>query len=272
MPELPEVETVVRTLEHLIQGRQIQEIHIIYPNIVVDELDDFIQQLKGQHFKKFKRRGKYLIFEMDDVLLVTHLRMEGKFYVKKWDEPLDRHTHLSFLLDENQRLDYNDTRKFGRMELMSLDTQLEHFKKLGPEPFSDAFNEAYIQQACKGKNIALKTMLMDQSFVAGIGNIYADEVCFAMKLHPLFKVSRLTKAQRSKLIEEIRRILSKAIEAGGSTIRSYTSSLGVNGLFQLQIEVYGKQGQPCICCGTKIQKIKVNQRGSCFCPKCQRKR
>lgn len=272
MPELPEVETVVRTLEHLIQGRQIQELQIFYPNIIVGDEQAFIKQLKGQHFKQFKRRGKYLIFEMDDVLLTAHLRMEGKFYVKKWNEPFERHTHLSFILDHDMRLDYNDTRKFGRMELMGLETQLEHFKKLGPEPFSDEFNEAYVQNAFKGKKTALKTMLMDQSFVAGIGNIYADEVCFAMGLHPLYPINRFTKAQRVRLIEEIRRILSKAIEAGGSTIRSYTSSLGVNGLFQLQIEVYGKQGQPCVRCGTEIKKIKVNQRGSCFCPQCQRKR
>lgn len=272
MPELPEVETVVRTLEHLIQGQQIKDIQIIYPNIIVGDKQEFIEKLKGQHFKEFKRRGKYLVFAMDDVLLVTHLRMEGKFYVKKWDDPLERHTHICFLLDQNVRLDYNDTRKFGRMELMSLDTSLQHFKKLGPEPFSDEFNEAYVRQCFKDKTTALKTMLMDQNFVAGIGNIYADEVCFAMKLHPLCKVNRLTKAQRIQLIEEIRRILSKAIEAGGSTIRSYTSSLGVSGLFQLQIEVYGRQGQPCSCCGAEIKKIKINQRGSCFCPQCQRKR
>lgn len=272
MPELPEVETVVRTLEHLIQGRQITAVKALYPKIISGQEECFIERLQNQHFNQFLRRGKYLIFQMDDCYLVAHLRMEGKFYLRKKEEPWDKHTHLLFYLTDGSRLDYHDTRKFGRMELLELTSDLDQFKGLGPEPFSEAFNEVYIKEKVKNRNTPLKSMLMDQHFVAGIGNIYADEICFAMGLHPLTPVKRLTKPKRQQLIDVTCAILKKAIEAGGSTIRSYTSSLGVTGLFQLQIEVYGQENKPCPRCGTPIKKIKVAQRGSCFCPHCQRRR
>lgn len=272
MPELPEVETVVRTLEHLIQGRRIDKIQINYDKIVDQNLDEFKNRLLNQHFNAFKRRGKYILFEMDDCTLVSHLRMEGKFYLKKAEDQWDKHTHLLFYLDDGSRLDYHDTRKFGRMEIIEKQIDYVDFKELGPEPFWESFNEEYIHSNTQNKNTALKALLLDQHFVAGVGNIYADEICFQMGLHPLFKVKNLTRPKRRKLIEATRAVLHKAILAGGSTVRSYTSSLGVSGLFQLQIEVYGRANEPCTRCGTPLKRITVVQRGTCFCPVCQRKR
>ncbi len=272
MPELPEVETVVRTLETLIPGRRIDRACVLYPKIVVPSPQDFCSRVQGRHFLEFGRRGKYLIFTLEDGYLTAHLRMEGKFYIKTAEEPWDRHTHLQFFLDDGRRLDYHDTRKFGRLEVIEKQTDLRHFKGLGPEPFSDEFNEAWVAEWFQKRTVPIKTMLMDQRFVAGIGNIYADEICFAMRLHPLTPCGRLGASRRKRLIEVIREQLTKAIQAGGSTVRSYTSSLGVTGLFQLQIQVYGQAGKPCPICGTTLRRMTVHQRGTCYCPQCQRKR
>lgn len=272
MPELPEVETVVRTLEHLIQGRQIVKTRILYSKIVEAEPELFCQTLLNHHFLNFSRRGKYLLFEMEDLTLIAHLRMEGKFYLKKQGEDYDKHTHLQFDLDDGTRLDYHDTRKFGRMEIVMGKLDLKHFKNLGPEPFWPEFNPEYVRGQFEHCRTALKTKLLDQSFVAGIGNIYADEICYALRLHPLTPVNQISKIKRNELPETVRRILRKAIEAGGSTVRSYTSSLGVTGLFQLELEAYGRENEPCRRCNTALKRIVIGQRSSCFCPKCQRKR
>ncbi len=270
MPELPEVETVVKTLEQLISQRKITDVHVLYDKILDRNTEEFKQTIINQSFLGFKRRGKYIIFQLNNCDLVVHLRMEGKFYVKSVDENFDHHTHIQFFLDDGRRLDYHDVRKFGTFEIIDKSDNYDCFKKLGPEPFSEMFNEEYIKNKIRNKKIALKKMLLDQSFVAGIGNIYADEVCFRMKLHPLHLINDLSDKQVKELIISIRSVLSKAIKAGGSTIRSYTSSLGVNGLFQLQIDVYGRENEPCTNCKTRIKKIKVGGRGTCFCPNCQK--
>ena len=272
MPELPEVETVVRTLETLICNRKIEKITIRYPRIIQMDPDEFVSRLTNQHFRLFSRRGKYLILTMDSVILAIHLRMEGKFYVQRPEEPLSRHVHVIFDLDDGMQLRYHDTRKFGTMELLEPDADLSGFHQLGPEPFSDEFNEEYCRQWLKKHKLPIKQCLLDQSFVAGIGNIYANEVCFALRVDPRKRSDLLTRAQIRALPEIVRQILSLAIEAGGSTIRSYTSSLGVTGRFQLQIQVHGREGQPCPLCGTEIRKITVGQRGTYYCPHCQKKR
>ncbi len=270
MPELPEVQTVVSTLEHLIKDAKIKDIKIYYDKIIVGDSEYFKQICMNQSFRNFTRRGKYIVLNMDNIDLVVHLRMEGKFYVQQASDVMAKHTHLSFYLEDGRRLDYHDTRKFGRIELMPSQESYEHFKTLGPEPWSERFNEQYIKEYFAGKSTSLKVMLLNQEFVAGIGNIYADEVCFALKLHPLTPISKLKKKDFTRLIEAVRSVLEKAIAAGGSTIRSYTSSLGVSGLFQLQINVYGQVNKPCPVCSTPIKKIKVAQRGTSYCPKCQR--
>ena len=272
MPELPEVETVVRTLQRLIEGRRIERVSVNWPPVVGGEVQTFCDALKGQHFRRFDRRGKYLILGLDDRTLAVHLRMEGKFYVQPPCEPLSRHVHVIFDLDDGTQLRYHDTRKFGRMELLEANPDLTHFHQLGPDPFDEAFNEEYCRCVLKKKRIAIKTCLLDQSFVAGIGNIYANEICFALRTDPRRRCDQLTRSQIRALPQVTRELLSRAIEAGGSTIRSYTSSLGVTGLFQLQVKVHGRQGEPCPLCGRPIVKIMVGQRGTYFCPHCQKKR
>lgn len=268
MPELPEVQTVLDTLANKIKNRKIVDIRIIYKPIVECSDRTFKKALIGQHFRKFKRRGKYLLFEMDDITLVSHLRMEGKYFIVDDKYPLSKHDHVIFYLDNGKQLRYNDVRKFGRMELIEKEDDYRDFKTLGPEPFSKDFNLKYCREYLDNKKLPIKQVLLDQSFVAGIGNIYADEVLFAMKVNPKASANSLTDQNIKDLITSTRKILNRAIKAGGTTIRSYTSSLGVTGRFQLKLNVHTME--ECKNCGGEIKKIVVGGRGTYYCPKCQK--
>lgn len=269
MPELPEVETVVRTLEKQIAGRQIQNVEVIEKKIIEGDPDEFAKALNGQTFRSFARRGKYLLFYMDDVLFVSHLRMEGKYYLQKQEEPRNRHMHVIFLLDNGYELRYQDTRKFGRMCLMKKDTDLTRFRNLGIDALDDAFDEAYIYSYSRHSKVPVKTLLLNQSFVAGIGNIYADEILFACGIRPGRSAQRLTKNDCQAIAIQTKRILFAAIQAGGTTIRSYTSSLGVTGRFQLQCLVH--EQKICRICGSQIKMKRIGGRSSYYCPICQKK-
>lgn len=269
MPELPEVETVLRTLETKIKDREIVGIKVIYKPIVDLDCKLFKKKLIGQHFRDFKRRGKFLIFEMDDISFISHLRMEGKYYILNKDYPIDKHTHVIFYLDNGEEFRYHDVRKFGRMELMDKKDDYFDFKELGPEPFDKAFNLDYCKKYLNNKNKPIKEVLLDQSFVAGIGNIYVDEILWDISVNPIRPANKLKDEEIKAMISSTRKILKKAIKAGGTTIRSYTSSLGVTGRFQLSLNCHTKD--VCKRCGGKIKKIRVGGRGTYYCPKCQNK-
>lgn len=268
MPELPEVETVVRTLEHMIKGRRIERVTVRYAKTIEGDCEAFAKTLSGEHFNRFERRGKYLIFRMDHVTLVSHLRMEGKYYVQKPEEPVNRHMHVLFDLDDGTQLRYHDTRKFGRMFLTDIDYDFAHFHDLGPEPFDGAFNADYIHAYRKGRSTPLKSLLLDQSFVAGVGNIYADEILSACSLRPGRSCKRITRRDEENIVRQTQRILAEAIAAGGTTIRSYTSSLGVTGLFQNEVCVHGQK--TCRRCGSEIHMKFIGGRSSYYCPHCQK--
>lgn len=268
MPELPEVQTVLDTLELKIKDASILDIKVLYKPIVSTDIKTFKKKLIGQHFREFKRRGKYLLFEMDDITLVSHLRMEGKYFVQKNDEPLIKHTHVVFCLDNGYELRYNDVRKFGRFELIDKKENYDIFKDLGPEPFSKEFNVKYVKEYFKNCNKPLKEVLLNQSFVAGIGNIYADEICFAVSLKPTYICKNIKEDKIKELIEQTRLILKNAIKAGGTTIRSYTSSLGVSGRFQLKLKIHTLEY--CSKCKSKVKKIRVGGRGTYYCERCQK--
>ncbi|MCR4951712.1 MAG: bifunctional DNA-formamidopyrimidine glycosylase/DNA-(apurinic or apyrimidinic site) lyase [Solobacterium sp.] len=268
MPELPEVETVVRTLERMISGRTIIHAEVRYPKMIEMDPEAFVRKMEGQTFRIFSRRGKYLLFGMDDCILCVHLRMEGKFFVSEPELPRNRHMHVIFDLDDGRQLRYQDTRKFGRMEILEKNIDLCAFHGLGPEPFQDAFTPKYIHDWRKRHSTALKTMMLDQSFVAGVGNIYADEILFACRLRPGRSCKRITKADEEAIVRHTRRILNEAIRAGGTTIRSYTSSLGVTGLFQNDCFVHEKK--ICRVCGSEIRMKRIGRRSSYYCPVCQK--
>ncbi|MBE6114856.1 MAG: DNA-formamidopyrimidine glycosylase [Erysipelotrichaceae bacterium] len=272
MPELPEVETVVRTLEKQIANDVITALEIRYPKVIATDPDQF-QEILGKQILAYKRRGKYLQFMLsDDYILYVHLRMEGKFYIyENSEDTYSKHIHLVMKLQSGKYLCYHDTRKFGRFYLVKQGTSLQEIDKLGYEPFQEELTPKILYTMCHNSKEDLKTFLLNQEHICGIGNIYANEVCYHMQLHPRYKVNKLTQKECHDLLHYIRIILNEAIQHGGTTIRSYTSSLGVTGLFQLQVKVHGKENEECVACGTLIKKIMLHQRGTYYCPNCQRR-
>ena len=270
MPELPEVETVVRTLETKIKGRRIESVNVRWKNIVFNMLaEEFEEQLKGQTFNTFDRRGKFLIFGMDDYNLVAHLRMEGKFYVYPQSETPNKHTHVIFKLDKGE-LHYNDVRKFGRFYLYRKGEPMEAVEKLGFEPFDEKLTAEALKKYCRNVTVPVKTQLLDQNMIAGIGNIYANEICHEVRLDPFRPACFISLNKWEEIIAAARRILGAAIKQGGTTIRSYTSSLGVTGMFQINLKVHAKKGEECPDCGAIIEKTSLNGRGTYYCPHCQK--
>lgn len=273
MPELPEVETVLRTLELQLQGIKIEQIEVPYPKVLDHStVSEFQNKLVGKTWSGFARRGKFLIFSLEEMQLYCHLRMEGKFYFYTNNETFDRkHIHLIFHLSDGRLLCYHDTRKFGRFYIYEQQEQPLCVANLGYEPWDEKLTPKVLYQMLHKKRIFLRDFLLDQRYITGIGNIYANEVCFAMRLHPQQLANRVTRKECEEMLVHIRRILESAIESGGTTIRSYTSSLGVTGRFQLSIYVYQKDGEPCLVCGSTILKKMVKGRGTFYCKTCQQK-
>lgn len=269
MPELPEVETVRRILSNQLNGLTIEGIDIYYERMIHEDIKAFTSTLIGQTIHRIDRKGKYLIFILDNHALIIHLRMEGKFYIKKQDD-LSKHEHIVFHLNNGLELRYHDTRKFGTMHLRSLDEYLMTYplNRCAEEPFS--IDKASFYEKVKRKNVAIKSILLDQTIMSGLGNIYVDETLFDAKIHPERKGLTITKDESNQLIESAKKVLSEAVEMGGTTIRSYTASLGVTGLFQLKLNVHTKVGEPCHICGSIIKKIRVGGRGTYVCESCQK--
>ncbi len=272
MPELPEVETVKEVLKTKILNNKIKNIRVIYPGIIQMDCDSFINQLIGKTLLDIKRRGKYLIFVFDGIYLVSHLRMEGKYFIKNSQDIVSKHEHIIFEFESNESLRYHDTRKFGTMELkQELDLYTTNpLNKLGLEPFSEELTSDYLYNSLIRLRKTIKEALLDQTIITGLGNIYVDEVLFLSKIDPERKANNVSKVECQEIIINSQKVLDKAIKAGGTTIRSYTSSLGVTGLFQTKLLVHTKQGEPCCVCQSIILKKRVGGRGTYFCPKCQK--
>lgn len=276
MPELPEVETVVRTLEYQLGSSTIISCSVLWDNIIAyPDVETFKKRIQGKTIHSYHRHGKYLLFDLGDMMWICHMRMEGKFYIQEATEPYDKHVHVIFRLQNGKELRYHDTRKFGKMYLYEKQNELTQypcFSKIGYDAFDERITAEYLYRKLHHKKQVLKQVLLDQEIIAGIGNIYADEICFALGMHPQTKIYRLRKKDFEQLIYEMRRILNGAIRSGGTTIRSYTSSLGVDGRFQLKLKVHMKKGELCQVCNTEIKKIVVATRGTYFCPQCQKRK
>ncbi|MDP2426356.1 MAG: DNA-formamidopyrimidine glycosylase [bacterium] len=274
MPELPEVETVRKTLEHLIVSKTIQSVQLFYPKMIQGDCMDFQNHVTNQTIQSIKRVGKYLFFHFQEGIVVSHLRMEGKYYVQPASDPIQKHVHVLFSFQDGQSLRYHDVRKFGTMEWIPLHGMKDYVKKhrIGLEPFDSDFTMGYLQAKLSRTTKMIKPVLLDQTIVAGLGNIYVDEVLFICGLHPETRVHQLHHSDIEHIISASQAVLGKAIELGGTTIRSYVSSLGVSGRFQNELLVHMRKGEPCYSCGTFIEKIKVGGRGTYVCPTCQTKR
>ncbi|MBA2173363.1 DNA-formamidopyrimidine glycosylase [Halobacillus locisalis] len=274
MPELPEVETVRQTLLQLVKEKTIERVSVYWGNIIKrpEDPNEFKRQLEGQTIRDIDRKGKFMIFYMDDLSLVSHLRMEGKFGVYDASVEKPKHTHVVFHFTDGTELRYDDVRKFGTMHIFP---KGEEFKQkplilLGPDPFAEAFTLDYFYNRLKKTSRNIKAVLLDQSVVAGLGNIYVDEALYQAKIHPERIASSLTKQEAEELRQASIDIILTAIDQGGSTIRSYINSQGQIGMFQQQLKVYGKEDTECPACGTEITKLKVSGRGTHICPTCQK--
>ena len=274
MPELPEVETVRRGLEKLILGKKITTIDIRYPKMIKTDLDQFQKELPRQVVKSMGRRGKYLLFYLSDKVLISHLRMEGKYFYYPNQVPERKHAHVLIHFEDGGTLVYEDVRKFGTMELLAPELLDVYFlsKKLGPEPTDQDFDLENFIAALKKSKKPIKSHLLDQTLVAGLGNIYVDEVLWRAQVHPARPSQSLTRVEASAIHDQTISVLGQAVEKGGSTIRTYTNAFGEDGTMQDFHQVYDKAGQACSRCGSIIEKIQLGGRGTHFCPKCQRRK
>lgn len=273
MPELPEVETVKETLKQRLINTTISDTKVLYNNIIAyPDASTFVKNIKNKKIKDINRKGKFLIFDLGDYCLLSHLRMEGKYFFKNKKDPINKHEHVIFTLDKDKELRYMDTRKFGKMYLIKkkeLNT-IGPLKELGLEPFDNNLTSRYLENKLKHKTLPIKTILLDQKIITGIGNIYADEILFLSKINPLKKANSLKKKELNNIIKYSKEVLQKAIAKGGTTIHSYTSVDGVTGKFQHELLVHGHEKDPCPTCHNQIKKIKVGGRGTYYCPHCQK--
>ena len=274
MPELPEVETVRRGLEKLILGKKISNIEIRYPKMIKTDLNQFQKELPGQVIQSMGRRGKYLLFNLRDKVLISHLRMEGKYFYYPDQVPERKHAHVLIHFEDGGTLVYEDVRKFGTMELLAPELLEAYFisKKLGPEPTEQDFDLGRFKLALKRSKKPIKSHLLDQTLVVGLGNIYVDEVLWRAKVHPARISQGLTAQEAKKVHDETINVSGQAVEKGGSTIRTYTNAFGEDGTMQEFHQVYDKTGQACSRCGSIIEKIQLGGRGTHFCPECQRRK
>lgn len=276
MPELPEVEHVVRGLRRAVLGQRILAVDVNLPRLLSGVSSrTFKRKLRGPRIDAINRRGKYILVELDslDVLLV-HLRMTGKFLCVGSEQELPPYPHVVFYLDDDRRLVFCDMRQFGRMRLLAMKKlpTLPQIEALAPEPFTDDFSFDYFWKTVSKSRRSLKQLLLDQTRILGLGNIYASEALFLARISPLKAADRLSKARASKLHQAIRDILQEAIDAGSTLRIDLTDGEGSYfGTTERFWRVYERAGEPCVNCGTKIRRVVQGGRSTYYCPKCQRR-
>ena len=271
MPELPEVETVKESLKLRLNNKKIIRTRVLWDNIIAyPSKEKFIKETANQSINDVKRRGKFLLFDLDDYYLLSHLRMEGKYFFKTKNDDINKHEHVIFDLDDGSELRYMDTRKFGKMYLIKKEDidKIGPLVKLGLEPWDDNLTSEYLLDKYKKKKLPIKSVLLDQNIIVGIGNIYADEILFLGRINPLKQAFKLNEKELQSIIDNTKNVLEKAIKLGGTTIRSYESSEGVHGRFQNELLVHNKE--ICPKCNKKITKIRIGGRGTYYCENCQK--
>ena len=268
MPELPEVETIIRGLARRVVNRRITSVEFRWPPLVVGDPDEAARRLRGSTITGIHRHGKYIIIELckRNTLsrLVVHLRMTGNFLLDGEPGP---YTRAIVQLEGGPALVYHDIRKFGRWQVA--DDLPPRLRELGPDPLE--ISEGDFITLLRSRRGMVKALLLNQEFLRGLGNIYADEALFRARIHPRANAAKIGRLRATRLYEAMQRVLTDAIAQGGSTINNYVNSEGGQGYFQLSTFVYGKTGAPCKVCGSRIRRTVVASRGTHFCPKCQRR-
>ncbi len=271
MPELPEVETVRRVLDKSLIGLTITDCKVRYDNIVSDDTSEFKKNVIGHKIISTARLGKCLMFNLDNGTIISHLRMEGKYFYLPKDSLDNKHIHLIFYFDNGYMLAYQDVRKFGKLCFRcpkDLYTT-EPLSKVGEDPvLNPNIDIDRLYKKLHSKHIPIKSALLDQSILAGLGNIYVDEVLFIVGINPNKESALITKTDVENIVTESRRIFLKSIENKGTTIRSYTSSLGIEGEYQKYLLVHTKE--VCPKCGRRLAKCRIGGRGTYYCEECQR--
>lgn len=269
MPELPEVETVRRSLLPLI-GARIAQVEVREPRLRRTLPTDFAVALHGQRVGRIDRRGKYLLFRLGgNTTLLAHLGMSGALLIQDRNDSPATHDHVRILFDDGRALVLNDPRRFGMLRVGE-DDDFAELRNVGPDPLGDEFSAERLFAFTRRRSKPIKNLLMDQPLVAGIGNIYANEMLYAAGIRPTRPARKLTRAEAARLFVEMRRVLQHAIELGGSSISDYRDSSGRPGYFQLTLNVYDRGGDPCRKCGTVVKRVVQAGRSSFYCPKCQR--
>ncbi len=270
MPELPEVETTRAGIAPHLIGRRVAALIVRQPRLRWPIPNALRQKLPGQRIEAVERRAKYLLVHTQAGSALLHLGMSGSLRVLAGDVAPGPHDHVDWRLDSGRILRYTDPRRFGCQLWQAPGATHALLAGLGPEPLSDDFDGAYLWRASRGRAAAVKLFLMDQKIVVGVGNIYAAEALFAAGIHPNRAAGSVSLARYERLASEVKRILAHAITRGGTTLRDFISPDGAPGYFEQELFVYGRAGESCKVCGTKIRVITLGQRSTFYCPRCQR--
>ena len=271
MPEFPEVHVVIEKLKLKTLGKTIKSVEVFRHQTIEGDATEFANKLTGGTITNIEQIGKFLVFHFDNkYVMISHLRMEGKYFFQEENATYGKHDLVVFHFTDNTKLIYNDTRRFGRMSVESETNykDVPPLNNVGPDPFKMK-DASLLQKAFKNKSIPIKTALLDQSIMSGLGNIYTDEVLFIAKIHPETPAKLVSRNKLEEILKASQKVLEAAMIAGGSTIHSFSAG-GIAGDFQVQLQVYGKKDSECPNCGTKFRKIFVNGRGTTYCPKCQK--
>ncbi|OCG72068.1 DNA-formamidopyrimidine glycosylase [Gilliamella sp. Occ3-1] len=269
MPELPEVETSRRGILPYLKGQIIDKIIVRQPKLRWP-VDKAISNVHGQIILDIKRRAKYLLLQLPNNWIVIHLGMSGSLRILKNPQKAEKHDHIDLVLENGVTLRYIDPRRFGSwLWANSLDeiSQLQH---LGPEPLSNEFSAEYLLRKARNRKVPIKSWIMDNHIVVGVGNIYASESLFMAKINPNRKVNSLQLNEFERLVASIKQVLTKSIKQGGTTLKDFLQSNGKPGYFAQELQVYGREGQQCLICGTEIKSQKIGQRNTFYCEYCQK--
>lgn len=272
MPELPEVETTLRGIQPHVKSQKIHKIIVRQPLLRWPIPNNFARLLKDHTIISLERRGKYLLLHTTHGSVILHLGMSGSLRILTHNVPPQKHDHLDIILGNHKILRLTDPRRFGAC-LWTDKSPAEHplLCHLGPEPLSKHFSGQYLWAKAQKRKLAVKSFIMNNQIVVGVGNIYATEALFAAGIHPNQSAHHISAAQYKKLVIEIKKILQQAIKKGGTTLKDFVDSEGKPGYFRMHLKIYGRAGLPCFICKTTLEKIRLGQRGTVYCKKCQRK-
>lgn len=270
MPELPEVETTRRGIAPHVIGRRVVDVRLRAPALRWPIPPELTAQLPGQRIDDITRRAKYLLLHAQTGAAIVHLGMSGMLRVLPAALAAQRHDHADIVLDSGRALRLTDPRRFGALLWQPAGTVHPLLDGLGPEPLSEAFDGDHLWRLARGRRAPVKSFVMDQAVVVGVGNIYAAEALFRAGIHPLRAAGRVARGRYGALAAAIKAVLAMAIERGGTTLRDFLNPDGEPGYFEQELSVYGREGEPCRVCGTTIRSLRLGNRASCYCPRCQR--